>query len=176
MSNIGLFFGSSTGNTAGAADQIVAAFEEYGLPVDLYVISRSSLGKIADYDKLILGCPTWNIGELQDDWALVMEDFAKLDLAGKQVALFGYGDQYAYPDSYQDALGIIALACVDSDADVVGFWPADGYEFERSQAVFEDMFCGLALDDSQIDQGEEIVGQWVNQLVIEFGLLEPVVA
>ena len=173
MSDIGLFFGSSTGNTAGAADQIVDAFAAYGISVEQYGISRSTLGKINDYDKLIFGCPTWNIGELQDDWALVMEDFAKLDLTGKQVAIFGYGDQYAYPDSYQDALGIIALACVDSDADVVGFWPADGYEFEESQAVFEDMFCGLALDDSQMDQAEGIVRRWVNQLFIEFALLQP---
>jgi flavodoxin len=38
MTQIGLFFGSSTGNTAAAADLIVEAFQEIpGVTVDLYV-------------------------------------------------------------------------------------------------------------------------------------------
>jgi flavodoxin I len=171
MPEIGLFFGSSTGNTAGAADTLVAALQAIpDVTVDMYEISKKNLERINQYTKLVFGCPTWNIGELQDDWALVMTDFEKLNLAGKQVALFGYGDQYAYPDSYQDALGIIALACVDSEANLVGFWPADGYEFERSQAVYEDMFVGLALDDSQMAQAPEIIQHWVDQVAIEMGL------
>jgi flavodoxin I len=171
MTQIGLFFGSSTGNTAGAADLIVEALQAIpGVTVDLYEISKKNLEKIPAYSKLIFGCPTWNIGELQDDWALAIDDFQKLDLTGKQVALFGTGDQYAYPDSYQDALGIIALYAVDSGAEIVGFWPTDGYEYEDSQGVFEGMFCGLALDDSQMGQFGELVARWVDQLAYEFQL------
>jgi flavodoxin I len=171
MTQIGLFFGSSTGNTAAAADLVVDALQEIpSVTVDLYSISKRNIEKMNQYSLLIFGCPTWNIGELQDDWALVMSEFQKLDLTGKQVALFGYGDQYAYPNSYQDALGIIALYAVDNGAEIAGFWPTDGYEFEDSQAVFGDMFVGLALDDSQIDQAGEIVAQWVAQLAVEFML------
>lgn len=172
MTQIGLFFGSSTGNTASAADGIVEALQALpDVTVDLYEISKKNLEKIPQYSKLIFGCPTWNIGELQDDWALVMEDFSKINLAGKQIAIFGCGDQYAYPDSYQDSLGIIALACVDSEGDIVGFWPIDGYQFTGSQAVFEDMFCGLALDDSHSDEeAKDLINRWVYQLSIEFGL------
>lgn len=171
MTQIGLFFGSSTGNTAGAADLIVDALQAIpGVTVDLNVISRKNVTEIPAYSKLIFGCPTWNIGELQDDWALVIDDFQKLDLTGRQVAFFGCGDQYAYPSTYQDALGIIALYAVDNGAEVVGFWPTTGYEFEDSQAVFEDMFVGLALDDSQMDEFPNQVARWVDQLAVEFAL------
>src|SRR5262249_47269910 len=104
------------------------------------------------------------------------DDFQKLDLTGKQVALFGCGDQYAYPGSYQDALGIIAIYAADNGAEIAGFWPTDGYEFEESQAVFEDMFCGLALDDSQMGQFRELVNRWVDQLAVEFMLEGAMVA
>ena len=32
------------------------------------------------YEKLIIGCPTWHIGELQDDWDAIYEEYKKLVL------------------------------------------------------------------------------------------------
>ena len=30
---------------------------------------------IPNYKNVIIGCPTWNVGELQDDWDMLFEDF-----------------------------------------------------------------------------------------------------
>jgi flavodoxin I len=66
MSKIGLFFGTQTGKTEDAADRIAAEFG--GDLVTLHDIASSSADDFAEYSCLIIGCPTWNVGELQSDW------------------------------------------------------------------------------------------------------------
>ena len=48
---------------------------------------------------LIIGCPTWNIGELQDDWDSIYLTYKDLDFNGKTAAFFGPIDQIGYPDN-----------------------------------------------------------------------------
>jgi flavodoxin I len=52
-----------------------------------------------------------------------------LDLSGRQVALFGLGDEGGYPDTYQDAIGIIGEKARERGATLVGFWPTAGYDY-----------------------------------------------
>lgn len=171
MVKIGLFYGSSTGNTADAAKQIaVALCTVSGVSVDLFEISHKNIDKLPQYAKLILGIPTWDIGELQEDWARLLPFFQQLDLTGKQVALFGCGDQYGYPDTYQDAMGLMAQHCRNQGATLVGAWPADGYDFMESQAVEDGRFLGLALDDNQRKLTPKRIQIWVQQLIEEFAL------
>jgi flavodoxin I len=131
------------------------------------------------YDYLIIGCPTWNIGQLQDDWDAIFPDLDELDFSGKKVAIFGLGDQYAYPDNYCDAIGILGRKFAAQGAELVGFTPADGYEFSHSLGVEEGLFMGLALDEiHESKQTPTRITDWVWQLVDEFDLvefLEPVI-
>ena len=48
------------------------------------------------YDVLILGIPTWDFGEIQEDWEAVWDQLDDLNLEGKIVALYGLGDQLGY--------------------------------------------------------------------------------
>ena len=103
-----------------------------------------------------------------------------LDLTGKEIAIFGLGDQYGYPENYCDAIGILGRKFAAQGAELVGFTPDDGYEFSYSQGVEDGMFLGLALDEeNETERTLERIAGWIWQLVDEFDLvhlLEPVMS
>ena len=105
MPTIGLFYGSTGGATAEIALRIQRHFEvHYQQPVEVLDIAEFVLEEMLDFDCLILGISTWNVGQLQKDWEAVFEEFETLDLSGKWIAVFGLGDQVGYPDTFVDAL------------------------------------------------------------------------
>ena len=63
------------------------------------------LEELGHFDVLLVGVPTWDVGELQESWYYAAEGLEQLDLSGTQVAFFGEGDQSGYPHNFQDALG-----------------------------------------------------------------------
>ncbi|MBI1298522.1 flavodoxin [bacterium] len=172
MITIGLFYGSTTGNTEESAMAIAQALRTVqGVAVDIHEISTKTVGAIVNYDRLIFGVPTWDVGELQSDWDMVLLKLQSLNFTGKMLALFGHGDSIGYPDTYQDAIGILGTACLEQGADLVGWWAADGYKFDESQALMEGMFMGLALDDNETEKAADRIQAWVEQLIVEFALL-----
>jgi flavodoxin I len=179
MTPIGLFYGTNTGFTMIVAELIQKEFDEIAPDlVTVYEISRDNLEKMQDYEYLIVGCPTWNVGQLQDDWDALFLRLDGLNLRGKKLAIFGLGDQYGYPDNYCDAIGILGEKFAERGAERVGFTPADGYAFSYSRGVENGMFMGLALDEeNESEKTPERVTNWLWQLVDEFDLvrfLEPV--
>ncbi len=162
---IGLFYGSTTCYTEIAAEKIAKAIGQE--IVDMFNIKDTALDKMADYDILIFGISTWDFGELQEDWEAKWDDIDNIDLSGKVVALFGLGDQVGYTEWFQDALGMLHDKAVLQGAIIIGHWPNEGYEFEKSRALTEDKthFFGLALDDeSQYERSDERIEQWCNGL------------
>lgn len=178
MTPIGLFYGSDTGFTELVTKIIKDEFDTLAPNLlTVHNIAEVEVEEMLNYDHLIIGCPTWNIGQLQDDWDNVYHYLDDLDLTGKKVAIFGLGDQYGYPDSFCDAIGILARKFAERGAELVGFTPAEGFEFSCSEGVVDGMFMGLALDDeNESERTPEKVSEWVWQLVDEFDLvhlLEP---
>ncbi len=171
MTKIGLFFGTTTGKTEGIADLIVDEFVSKAVQIESKDIAKASLEDLLDYDVLIIGSPTWDIGQLQSDWESIYEDLDKLDFAGKKVAYFGTGDQYGYADNFMDAIGILEEKISSRGGKTVGYWSTDGYEFNASRALKNGKFVGLAIDeDNQSELTEKRVKDWVAQLVQELGL------
>ena len=161
---IGLFYGSTTGNTENAADIIAKKFGE-GLVAES--IDRVSKDDIESYDILIFGISTWNIGQLEMTWEDFFPELDEIDFTGKKVALFGLGDQSNYSDTFLDALGILYNKLIERGAEVIGFWPIVDYTFDSSLAVQNGKFVGLALDeDNQSEKTEERIDQWVKELKI----------
>jgi flavodoxin I len=170
MTKIGLFFGTQTGNTEAIAEAIQAEFGGDTV-VTLHDIASAAPDDFAEYSHLIIGCPTWNIGELQADWEGFYDELDDIDFAGKQVAYFGAGDQVGYADNFQDAMGILAEKMTGLGATTVGQWPTEGYDFSDSKAVQNGKFVGLAIDeDNQPELTESRIKAWVTQLKSTFGV------
>lgn len=171
MAKVGLFYGTQTGNTQNAAEQIQKAL---GGPqaVDLIDIANADIEDFAKYEYIIIGCPTWNIGELQSDWqGFYDEQLGSVDFRGKKVAYFGCGDQVGYPDNFQDAMGILEEMITSLGGQTVGYWPTEGYTFNGSKALRGNRFVGLALDeDNQPELTAQRIQAWAKQLKREFGL------
>ncbi|GAB4517949.1 MAG: flavodoxin FldA [Anaerolineae bacterium] len=168
---IGLFYGSSTGNTETVSYQIKEEFNKYPeWEVEVHNIGATSPEQMMGYNFLIMGIPTWNTGQLQDDWEIFVPKFASMNLQGKKVALFGLGDQNGYGYNFQDALGDLTDEVLKRGADVMGLWAINGkYEFEESKAKVEDHFVGLAVDnDGQQGMTPARLSAWVQQVIEEF--------
>ena len=174
---IGLFYGSSTCYTEMAAEKIADRINKIsGFDfVDLHNIANDCIQLMADYPFIILGIPTWDYGELQEDWETHWDSLDQLDLSRAKVALYGLGDQIGYPQWFQDAMGYLWAKVVNQGATTVGLWPNQGYEFEQSEALTEDQafFVGLALDDeNQLELTDQYIDQWSRQVLQQFGCLE----
>jgi flavodoxin I len=171
MAKIGLFYGSTTGKTQSTAEMIQEKFGGESI-VALHDVSEVKDGsEFNDYQYLIIGSPTWDVGELQADWQGYYDELDDLNFSGKKIAYFGTGDQIGYSENFQDAMGILEEKFTKLGGKTVGYWSAEGYDFEASKAVQNDKFVGLALDeDNQSELTEERIEQWVIQLKQEFGI------
>ncbi len=168
---IGLFYGSSTCYTEMSAEKIQQCFGQENL--DLYNIANTELTEVDNYQYIIFGIPTWDYGELQEDWEAVWDEIDTLTFSGKTVALFGLGDQIGYPDWFLDAMGYLHNKVLLLGATITGYWPNEGYTFDESQALTSDktQFLGLALDDeNQFEQTDARIAAWCKQLKVDFHL------
>lgn len=168
---IGLFYGSSTCYTEMVSEKIAAELGES--MVDIHNIAEVPVSLMAAYDRLILGIPTWDYGELQEDWENCWDDLDQVDFTGKTAALFGLGDQAGYPEWFLDALGFLWAKVSALGATTVGFWPTEGFEFTDSKALTADgkHFVGLAIDDeNQFELTDQRIARWCAQILREFGL------
>lgn len=166
--HIGIFHGSTSGNTQRAAEAIQRAF---GMEAERFDVARADAACLARYSLLILGVSTWGIGDLQQDWDTRIQVLDQVDFSGKKVALFGLGDALGYPDSFLDAMGTLYRAVRMRGAETVGRWPTSGYEFTASTAEVDGALVGLGLDeDNQPHLSSERIAQWVAQVKHEAGL------
>ena len=161
---VALIYGSDTGSTE-YISEIIA--EKLALEnIDFKDVVTMKPPDFAEYDIMIMGIPTWYIGELQTDWDDFFEEFKTIDFTGKKIAFYALGDQYGYPDNFQDGLGILAEVVLDNGGELYGYWPNEGYDFNESLGIAPNgMFYGLALDeDNQRDESNDRIEKWVNQI------------
>jgi len=172
MGKIGLFFGSSTGKTEAAAYQIKAEFDKFeaGM-VDVHNIGASTPELVLKYNYIIMGIPTWNTGELQDDWDVFFPRLSEMNFTGKKVAVFGLGDQNGYGFNFLDAAGILADEVMKQGAEVWGLWPGKTYQYEESKAKLDDHLVCLGIDeDGQSEMTGGRITAWVKEVKEQFGL------
>lgn len=168
---VGIFFGTNTGNTEEVVDILKDEMADNGFEVEVHDMASASVDDFDNYDNIIIACPTWNDGELQDDWDAVMDDYEAYDFSSKTVAMVGLGDQDGYPDNFLDALGTLAKPIKASGGKIVGLWPTEGYDFDASLGLEgDDKFLGLGIDqDNEEDLTEERIKKWVAQIKEEMG-------
>jgi flavodoxin len=111
---VGIFFGTSTGNTETVADYIAAEFgDDAEGPIEIDGIVGSVADEFKKYDALIVGTPTWNTGADSErsgtGWdEIYYGEMQDLNIAGKKVGVFGLGDQVSYSENYADASGEVS--------------------------------------------------------------------
>lgn len=164
MKKVGIFFGTSTGNTENIAKAIAEK-----LDADLFDVSGKPIQEIVQYQNLIFGTSTWGMGDLQGDWVRFLPELAKIDLTGKTIALFGLGDSGSYPDTFVDGLGTIYHAILGKGCRIVGEVDCSDYSFDSSTAVSDGNFAGLALDeDNEVNLTSARLNNWLSKIEQEF--------
>ena len=170
MSKIGIFYGSTTGNTEMVAQEIQKLLGEE--LVDLHDVESADKLSINSYQCLLFGIPTWDIGQLQEDWEDWLHNLEspEVELAGKKVAVFGVGDQEGYPDTFGDAMKAIYDILVKRSAKIVcDNWSKADYDFEDSLAIKNGMLIGMIVDeDSQPELTNERIKKYAAIIKKEF--------
>lgn len=154
MDKIGIFFGTDSGTTRLMAKKMSRLIGDIASkPVN---VNRISVEEMMQYDSLILGTPSYGIGELpgiatgvkDGSWAEFIPQLENQDFSGKRIALYGLGNQDKYPDRFANSLFTLYDFLVKRGAEIIGQWPVDGYEFEHSDSVIDGKFVGLVLDQN----------------------------
>lgn len=167
---IAIIYGSDTGITDYITTLLTNKLNLKNLDIiEVFTIKPIDFLK---YDIILIGVPTWYVGDLQSDWEDFFPDFQKIDFNGIKVAFFGLGDQYGYPDNFVDGIGILGKVVLNNGGEIFGYWPNEGYEFNDSLGLAPNgMFYGLAIDeDNQQEHTEERIDKWVKQIKNELGL------
>lgn len=169
-----IIFGSSTGNTEEVAEKLRDLIGADKITAFLNVADMGP-DDFKGYDNLIMGIPTWNTGELQEDWISVYSQLDGTDLSGTKICFFGLGDHAGYAHNFQDGMGILYEKFVELGATGgIGFWSNEDYEYEESLAVLnagDTKFCGLAIDeDNESDLTDERLAEWAKQISAELQL------
>ncbi|MFW5745317.1 MAG: flavodoxin [Spirochaetota bacterium] len=163
--SIGIFYGSTTGNTKDVAVKLQEA-----LGGDLHNITDVDTDAIAGYDNLVFATSTWGAGDLQDDWEDFFPNLDDMDFSGKKVAIMGLGDQENYGDTFVDGMQLLAEKVEELGGQLVGFTSTEGYEYDSSEAERDGRFVGLVIDeDGQSDLTDERVRNWAADLKSAFG-------
>ena len=164
MSEIGIFYGSSTGNTKDVSVKLQAV-----LGGDLHNITDVDADTISGYKYLVFAASTWGAGDLQDDWEDFFPNLDDVDFNGKKVAIMGLGDQENYGDTFVDGMAVLAEKVEELGGSVVGYTSTDGYSYDNSEAEKDGQFIGLVIDeDNQSDETDGRIKQWVADLKKEF--------
>ncbi|OYT16942.1 MAG: flavodoxin [Bacteroidetes bacterium 4572_77] len=167
MQNIGIFYGSSTGNTEDAAKQIQKALGAD--TAQIFDVTKANSRDLKQFNNIILGASTWGLGNIQNDFEDFISEIDSINLKGKKVAIFGFGDQDTYADTFVDAIGQIYDATIKNGCEIVGKIAIDNYEYDESRAEIDGQFVGLALDEeNQSDLTTPRIEKWINQLKNEF--------
>lgn len=161
MNEIIVVYGSTTGNTEEVATSIAGKFEGAKLANITSVTNQD----FESADLIIAGGSTWGYGDHQDDWEEYIPNIEKLNLTGKKVALFGLGDQEAYPDTFVDSMGMMHDEFLKSGASIIGKTLKEDLEYSASKADEDEYLVGLAIDqDNQSDMTATRVERWVELL------------
>lgn len=169
MASIGIFYGSDTGHTEEAAKFMQELLGSEN--ADLFDVRKVKDPQIIkNYKLVIMGTPTWYLGELQEDMDNFMGNLTDVDVQGQTIALFGLGDQVQYSDYFVDGMGKLYHFLSEKGANIVGNWPCDGYSFSSALSLTDDNmnFVGLALDeDNQSDLSTDRIVTWIEQVKAE---------
>ncbi|MBP1618383.1 MAG: flavodoxin [Bacteroidetes bacterium] len=160
MNKVAIVYGSSTGVTKTIAEKLQTLVEG----AELFDAADVNVEDLKPFDFYFFGTATTGVGDLQDDWDVILPKVEKLDFTGKKIALFSLGDSASFSTSFAGAMYYIYKA-LKGKAEFVGAVSTEGYTFDESDAVIDGKFIGLALDeDNEYDLTDERLKNWLEDL------------
>ncbi len=167
---IGLFYAPSGGSVHKVAKRIKQKIKNW--KVDMLYIRDVKPEDFLNYRNLILvsstsGKDAWNNKET-DEWATFMPGLQKLHLDGRRVALVGLGNCALYPNNFADGLRNLAELVEEKGGILIGKTEPDDYTFTLSQALQDNLFVGLPLDeDNEADKTDARIEKWLSLVLPE---------
>jgi len=167
MNNIGLFYGSVSGNTETVAKKIGNLLE---LPFfHIHNVAKATPKDLEKYENIIIGVPTWGNGVLEGVCKDFLTTLKNANLTNKKVAIFGLGDAKTYAYTFVDGLAEVYAILVEKNCDLVGFVPNQNYNFKQSKALIDNKFIGLPIDeDNEPHLTDSRIEKWIEQINEEF--------
>lgn len=171
MKWLGIFYSPAGGSVHRVAKMLK---KKIGIDrVDMFCVSDIQPDKLLDYKNLLLvsstlGRSTWE-REQRDRWAKFFPGMRKISLKNHLVALVGLGDHITYPKNFVDGMGYMAELITNLGGTLVGKTSTDGYEYEDSAAIENDLFMGLPLDeDFESEKTESRIDKWLKNVLPKF--------
>jgi flavodoxin I len=163
MKKIAVVYSFNSNKSAKIATKIAAGFTKFS--VEQLNVESCKANEFLLFDGYVLSVPTWFDGELPNYWDEILPALENMDFNGKKFALFGLGDQKNYPENFCDAVGILAEFLERRGAKIIGYTSPEGYTFESSKALKDNILTGLLLDqENQSKLSDERIQKWVSQL------------
>jgi flavodoxin I len=175
MGKIALIYAPAKGSTEKIARMVKEKIGEN--KIELILVQENTDPKIVEkYDKLIFGISTvgrdsWDSKYKKVGWDTFLPKLEKIELEGKTVAIFGLGDHILYSQNFVDSMGALANQLVKAGATLVGKTPTLGYTFSNSEAIMDNQFLGLPIDeDNEPELSEQRIDSWVKMISVQMDL------
>lgn len=160
-----IFFGTTTSTTS----EVASILSDITGVLDVYNV-ENGIENILNYDLIYILTPTYGRGELQEDWALVIDKLKEKDFSSKYIALLGTGDIIVHGDSFVNTLRPMYEIFKEAKAKIVGMVSTEGYDFLESEAIENEKFVGLAIDHlNEYDLTEQRIEKWLEIIEKEVG-------
>lgn len=172
MNKVLLVFWPLQGNVEGATAKIAEKLENY--TVQAKTITDVSVEDLKEYNNWIIGGSTvgshvWMEADDSNKWFAFFNMLDKVDMNAKTVAFYGLGDQILYPHHFVDGLAVFQEEFAKRNANIVGQWPIEGYNFYDSEGMKDGKFFGLALDeDQEPEKTADRISTWLEQITPAF--------
>ena len=163
MKKIAVVYSFNSNKSAKIAAKIAESFTK--VSVEQLNVESCKGNEFLLFDGYVLSVPTWFDGELPNYWDEILPALENTDFKGKKFALYGLGDQKNYPENFCDAVGILGEFLEKRGARIIGYTSPEGYNFESSKALKDNILTGLLLDqENQSKLSDERIQKWVHQL------------
>ena len=169
MRKVGLFYAPAKGSTEKIAKIIANKIGNDKVELVL-VDENSTISEFDSFDKLIFGISTvgresWDAEYTKVGWDFFLPKVEQADFKGKTAAIFGLGNHILYADYFVDAMGFLGKKVIENGGKLVGYVDKDKYEFKHSEAIVDDKFLGLPIDeDTQEELTDERLEDWLSDI------------
>lgn len=107
MAKVKIVYGSVGGNTELVCERVAEVLQIKGHALEILKAQLTDPANLGEWDLLVLACPTYGIGELEDYFEIFMEKLKEVDLKDRKCAIIGLGDPKYDLDYHLESAKII---------------------------------------------------------------------